>query len=260
MSAFFNEPKLKEAVIRRLEHHRTMDDFVQGIYFEEGRGCHLGCLTHSNNDSHVITKKLFNIPVNVAYLLESIFEGIPSDNCSWWAIESIKSIPVGADFSLFKARFCIWLLRDSTLLKITKINKKSIGDIIKLHELSLTSPISPAARSARSAESRSAWSVVESAAWSAWSADESAESAAWSAAESAAWSAARSAESAARSAESAAWSAARSAEFGGWSAGWLKIANKCLELFEELPTVASNCDKCVQETIVFLENTELVTN
>src|SRR5437879_2875309 len=97
LTAFFGEATLKAAVIERLELHRRLDNFVQGIYYDGSSGCHLGCLTHCSDNSHAATERLFGIPERVAYLMESIFEGLPADRCEWWAVEGTRAIPAGAD-------------------------------------------------------------------------------------------------------------------------------------------------------------------
>src|SRR5688572_25183366 len=229
MTAFFNEPTLKSAVIERLEQHRRLDQFVQGIYFEDGRGCHLGCLTHSKDSSHEMTERLFGIPIRVAYLLEAVFERLPKDDCECWAVESIRAIPCGANLDVLHHRLAAWLLGDAGLLTITGANREAIERCRQLHSraadgLSVTaSEWSAAESAARSA----AESAAGSAAWSA--AESAAESAAWSAAESAAWSAAGSAAEAA--AWAAAWAAARAAAWAAaWSAALKPIAIQAIEL------------------------------
>lgn len=173
-TAFFGEPKLKEAVMTRLEQHRRLDQFVQGIYFEAGRGCHLGCLTHSNDSSQKATERLFGIPERVAYWLEAVFEGLPSARCAWWAIEGTRAIPVGADLSLAHHRLAEWLLGDSGLLTIIDCNRAAIEQCRELHRRAALG------EAVTREEWSAAWSAARSAAWSAaWSAAESAESAAW---------------------------------------------------------------------------------
>ncbi len=45
--AFHGEQLLKQAVMDRLYEHQRLDQIVQGVYWEQGRGCHLGCITHA---------------------------------------------------------------------------------------------------------------------------------------------------------------------------------------------------------------------
>ena len=98
--AWYGEERLKDAALARLMQHRTADDFVQGFYYLiDGRGCQLGCLTHSAVGTYAATERMFAIPLNVAYLLETIFERLDTESCGDWAIVSTNAIPVGADLS-----------------------------------------------------------------------------------------------------------------------------------------------------------------
>ena len=110
MSAFFGEEKLKSAVMDRLREDRRLDRLAQGVYFEDGKGCHLGCLTRCNENSHEATERMFNIPIRVAYWLEAVFEGLPKEQAEWWVIEGTGAIPVGADLSLAHHKLAYWLL------------------------------------------------------------------------------------------------------------------------------------------------------
>ena len=200
--AFHGEKDLKLAVLNRLREHRRLDQITQGIYFNETefRGCHLGCITHSNENTHGLAERLFGIEERVGYWLEAVFEGLPKEECAAWVVESIEAIPVGADLSKCHHQFAHWLLTDSGLLTITDINQEAIATVAALHFRAMNGE----------ATSDSEWSAAGSAAWRA------------------ARSAARSAESAAWSAESAARSAAASA---AWSAAWHLIAAKSIEIF-----------------------------
>jgi hypothetical protein len=219
--AWHNEPKLKHAAMERLIEHRKLDQIAQGFYFDEGRGCHLGCLTHcdEHKDPHSATELMFGIPERVAYWLEAVFEGLPQDKCANWVIESSESIPVGADLSKCHHELAYWLLGpDSPSAEGNRHEsvRDAIEKVREIHRQAMTGEVDEAA-----------WSAARSAAWSA--ARSAAESAARSAAESAAESAARSA------AESAAWSAAE-------SAAWEQIAEKSIEIFKNAPVIG--CDAC----------------
>ena len=211
ITTFFNEPKLKEAVIRQLREHKRLDQITQQIYWEDGRGCHLGCLTHINSscgDPHKATERLFGIPLRVTYWLEAVFEGLSIGQAKKWVIESTEAIPCGGDLKLAHHHFAVWLLDPATgINKITNINRDAIALVQALHIRAV---------GGESISDRE-WSGARSAAWSA---AESAVWAAWSAAESAVW---------------AAWSRAR-------SAAWKKIAAKSIEIFQNSPI--AECELC----------------
>lgn len=132
--AWHNEPSLKAAAMERLREHRRLDEIAQGVYWNNGKGCHLGCLSHSNNKSHEVTEKLFGLPLRVCHWLEVIFEGLPLDDSAEWVVSSSDAIPVGADLSLCHHALTAWLLDESTgIIYICNQNRKSIDMCRELH-------------------------------------------------------------------------------------------------------------------------------
>ena len=99
-TAWYGEPELKAEVMRRLHEDQELDRIAQAIYWEDGRGCHLGCLTRRNEGAHAATERMFAIPERIAYWLETVFEGLPTSDAPQWVIDSTDAIPVGADLSL----------------------------------------------------------------------------------------------------------------------------------------------------------------
>ena len=222
MLAFHSEPSLKSAVMDRLREHRRLDQIVQGVYFENGKGCHLGCLTHFESNTHDAAARLFGIEPRIGYWLEAVFEGLPKGDCERWVLESTEAIPCGADLSLCHHHLSAWLLGESGFLKIVDENRDAIEQVRGLHVRAASGEVITADE----------WSAARSAAESA------ARSAAWSAARSAARSAAESA------AESAAWSAAE-------SAAWNEIAAKSIEIFAAAPVhrEPSQLSQCVADEL-----------
>jgi hypothetical protein len=234
MLAYHADPKIKAAILAQLEAHARADELVKGQYWEDGKGCAVGCTIHSADYAEYETR--FGIPQMLARLEDAIFEGLPSGKAKKWPIAFMSAIEPGTDLSLVGWKFLHWMLTDE---KVNPgINHPLVRDAVKQCAdvlVPLTKGEKADQSAARSA-ARSAWSAARSAAESARSAESAARSAARSAAWSAesaawsAWSAARSAESAARSAESAAWSAARSAAESARSAAYVRMSEKLLEL------------------------------
>ena len=229
----------------QLEQHRSMDAIVQGTYWVGGRGCHLGCLTHSNNDSHASAERLFGIPLRIGFWLEAVFEGLPPEDCAQWVIESTAAIPVGADLSRCHHQLAYWLLgpdSPSSEGNAHPLVKGAVSRVRELHGRTMNGKN----------VTESEWTEARSAAYSA---AYSARSAAYSA-HSADRSAAHSACSAAYSAERSADSAARSA---ACSAAWKRIAEKSIEIFRNAPTTScGDCSQCVvsaYEHVQMLETT-----
>jgi hypothetical protein len=218
MLAYHGDATIKTAILAQLAQHRTADELVQGIYWENGRGCAVGCTIHGGEHGEYETR--FGIPMMLARLEDSIFEGLPNDVAKLWPERFMSAVRPGADLSRVGWQFLHWLLTDETINP--GINHELVRDAVRQCADVL-------------AVVATGHELVESAAWSVESAARSAaRSAAWSAARSAEWSAA-SAESAASAARSAAWSAesaARSAESTARSAAWVTMSNKLVELVE----------------------------
>jgi hypothetical protein len=251
--SFHGDQKIKNKFIKRLEVHYEADEIIHGVYWENGKGCAVGCTLHDYN--HAAYETELGIPEWLARLEDRIFEGLTNGKAKKFPIQFLKAIPLGKNLEKVKYQFALFLLEENRKhvegLKISEELRKEVLDAIckcavvnkealetgrwnesaawsaawsaESAARSAVSAAESAARSAsRSAAESAAWSAAESAAWSAvWSA---AWSAAWSA-ESAAWSAVSAAESAA-SAASAAWSAVSAAE----SAAYERYADKLLEL------------------------------
>ena len=238
----------KAEILATLARHRAADALVQGYgYWKDGKGCAVGCTIKSGR--HIEYEERFGIPVALARLEDSIFEGLPVDLARQWPERFMSSIQPGADLSRVHWHLLHWMLttkevnpgidnplvRDAVRQCADLMADRAAGK--RVAESAARSAAESAAESAAWSAAWSAESAARSAAWSAaWSAESAARSAAWSA-ESAAWSAAESAESAARSAawsaESAAWSAESAAWSAAWSATWVMISDRLIELISD---------------------------
>jgi hypothetical protein len=212
MKAYHNDPSIKAAILAQLAHHRAADEIVKGRYWENGKGCAIGCTLHSSD--HAEYEIRFGIPQMLAQLEDCIFEGLPNDEAKQWPERFMSAIKPGVDLSIVGWKFLHWILTDKTINP--GIDHPLVKDAIErcasiMLSLSRVDKIDKASAAASAA--RSAWSAARSA-------------------ESAARSAARSAESAAWSAESAAWSAERSAER---SAAYVRMSDKLIALIKKAP-------------------------
>ena len=75
MLAYHNDPAVKAKYTARFAAHRAADQVIQGIGFDNGRGCFVGC-TLDNYDHSQFPVEL-GIPEWLAQLLDKIFEGLP---------------------------------------------------------------------------------------------------------------------------------------------------------------------------------------
>ena len=49
MEAFHNDPSIKEKYLTRVQAHYKADEIIQGKYWENGKGCAVGCTIHSSD-------------------------------------------------------------------------------------------------------------------------------------------------------------------------------------------------------------------
>ena len=199
MRAYHSDSTTKANLLAQLQAHARADEIIKGQYWENGKGCAVGCTVHSGE--HALYESLYEIPAMLAHLEDRIFEGLPNERAKAWPIEFADAVQVGADLSRAGWQFLYWLITDEA------VNPGISHPIVK----------EPVARCASIMKAKGeGQEVTASAARSAAASAESAWSAAWSAAE---------------SAESAA-SAARSAGAGARSAAYVLMADKLLEILK----------------------------
>jgi len=222
--AYHNDQSIKDAILLQLQAHYDADQIVKGRYWEDGRGCAVGCTIYSDN--YMDYETLFGIPVALAHLEDTSFEGMPNAIAMEWPIRFMKVIQPGQDLSLVSWKFLHWLLTDVSINP--GINHPLVKDACAQAAqviLAISNGETPnikaaeAALAARSAEARSAWSAEAAEAAEAAQAARSAELA-----ESAGL--AVSARSVARLA-----AAGKAAE----SAAYARMADKLIELIEAAP-------------------------
>ena len=57
MKAFFNDEKIKEVYLQRVTEHEKADEIIKGQYWENGKGCAVGCTIHSSNHADTAAAK-----------------------------------------------------------------------------------------------------------------------------------------------------------------------------------------------------------
>jgi hypothetical protein len=207
MIAFHGIQSIQDQLVAQLEAHYKADEIIKGRYWEDGKGCAVGCCVHSNDHSQFPV--LYGIPENIAYLMDGIFENLPNQEAKEFPLAVIKAIKTGADLSKVHNLFFVWMLTDKEE-GVSRFNPSSaIQNVSNLHQkVANGEEVSAAARAA-------AWDAARAAAWGA--AGDAAWAAAGVAARAAAWVAARAA------AGDAAWDAAG-------AAAWRSQARKLIEL------------------------------
>jgi hypothetical protein len=222
LKAFLGQEDVKAKYLNRVSAHAEADEIIKGRYWENGKGCAVGCTIHGNNHAKYVTE--LGIPEWLARLEDTIFEGLPNGQAKGFPAAFLSAIPVGADLEPVKWHFCAFLMRENIdrVLVLTIDDKlkeqvvASIRGVLALHEEAITT-----GKWARASAASAAWAAAESAAGAARAAAESAARAARAAAESAAESAAR-----------AAWASA-AASAAAESAAYVRYRDELLRLLKE---------------------------
>ncbi len=110
--AYHNDPALKERTVAEMKLHREADQIVQGMYWDDGKGCAVGCMTHDPNGGHEKYPTLWGIPEQLAWLEDTLFESLSVEDSKEWPVRFLEAIPVGADLSRAWDKWQAWCLRD----------------------------------------------------------------------------------------------------------------------------------------------------
>ena len=110
MLAFLNDPAVKDIYLSRVRAHQEADELIHGKYWENGKGCAVGCTIHG--EQHAKYETLLGIPRVLAHLEDSLFESLPNGEAKAWPSRFLEAIPVGADLSRVLPKFLRWLLVD----------------------------------------------------------------------------------------------------------------------------------------------------
>ena len=117
MLAYHNDPAIKSKLLADLQAHADADRLVKGQYWENGKGCAVGCTLHSvgaggtaSNHSEYETR--LGIPQMLAQLEDAIFEGLHNADAMRWPMRFSAAITPGADLSRVGWKWLHWLLTD----------------------------------------------------------------------------------------------------------------------------------------------------
>jgi hypothetical protein len=160
--AYHSDPTRKRAILRQLRAHRKADEIVKGRYWEDGKGCAVGCTLHEPGGGHARYEPEFGIPEMLARLEDTIFEGMTNGQAKAWPISFMSAIAPGADLSRIGWQFLHWLLTDKVVNP--GIDHPLVRDAVK----QCADVLVPLTKGERVNES--AAESAASAAWSAWSA------------------------------------------------------------------------------------------
>ena len=114
ITSYHGSAGLKAHTLEQLAEHRRLDEIVQGQYWTGHKGCAVGCLTHDPTGGHAKFPELWGVPVELAYLIDQLFELLPSAEAVRWPERAMSAVPVGADLGGVWARWGLWMLVDET--------------------------------------------------------------------------------------------------------------------------------------------------
>jgi hypothetical protein len=170
MIAFHGKQEIKDEYLNRVKSHQIADEIVKGTYWEDGKGCAIGCTIHSSDLSAYETE--LGIPRILAKLEDRIFENLPNDLAMIWPQRFLDAITPGADLKLVWPRFAIWMMIDPKwgVAQFAKSDqsKKAIQDVANLYKIKLIGEnISREAWSAAYADAADAADAATAAAYAA---------------------------------------------------------------------------------------------
>ena len=133
MKAFHGKQEIKDEYIKRLQDHYDADEIVKGVYWQNGKGCAVGCTLHSGD--HKAYEVELGIPEVLAWLQDSIFEGLSPKDAKEFPLNFLNAVNVGSDLSQVGDKFLHWLLVDPEhgVIKYAT-NKKAVQDVADLYE------------------------------------------------------------------------------------------------------------------------------
>src|ERR1700737_2945176 len=136
MLSFHSQQSIKDFYLARVRAHREADEIIHGTYWENGKGCAVGCTVHS--DSHAAYETELGIPRILARLEDWIFESLSNGRAKDWPGQFLAAIEPGRDLSLVWPRFVVWLMTDAKwgVLQYAKreASKKAIQDVADAYQ------------------------------------------------------------------------------------------------------------------------------
>lgn len=108
MKAFHGDPEIQKLYLDRVRAHAKADEIVKGEYWEDGKGCAVGCTVHS--DRHSDFERLLGIPTWLAYLEDIIFEKLPNKEAKKWPVEFLEAINLGSNLNQIRPTIMVYIL------------------------------------------------------------------------------------------------------------------------------------------------------
>lgn len=108
--AYHGKPEIKAQYLTRVQAHAAADEIIHGKYWENGKGCAVGCTVHSS--SHAAFETELGIPRMLARLEDTLFEGQRNGDAKTFPVRFLAAIHPGADLSRVSWKFLHWILTE----------------------------------------------------------------------------------------------------------------------------------------------------
>ena len=114
LKAYHGSPDLKAKYLARVRQHREADELVKGKYWEQGKGCAVGCTLEERfaEARHAAYETDLGIPVALAHIEDNIFENLPNAAAQLWPERFLDAIRPGADLTGVADKFMLAVLVD----------------------------------------------------------------------------------------------------------------------------------------------------
>ena len=134
LTAYHNNPALKDSILAQIAQHRAMDEIAQGAYYRTNgkvQVCAVGCVLHDPDGGHMRYETEFGIPAQLAYLEDGIFEALPLRAAKEWPARFMSAVQVGADLSNVWPRFAHWMMLDEKWGLIQVVEAEDVKTVVQ---------------------------------------------------------------------------------------------------------------------------------
>lgn len=114
MQAFHNDPSIKQKYLDRVNFHIEADNLIRGNGWDGEKGCAVGCTLEKYE--HKAYEIELGIPEWLAYVEDTLFEGMSEEKSRTWPKDFLEAITPGVDLESVKIPFLLFVVK-STLDK-----------------------------------------------------------------------------------------------------------------------------------------------
>jgi hypothetical protein len=108
--SFHGKKSIKAKYLARVKAHVKADEIIKGTYWQNGKGCAVGCTLHS--DKHDAYEPELGITWRLALVEDYLFEKLPNGEAKKFPVQFLELMPVGVDTNLIFKNFVLWNLAD----------------------------------------------------------------------------------------------------------------------------------------------------